>query len=73
MLLGKFYIGLERDEYRKDLDMRTNSIDEIKECLTDLSGTDSMTLYRFDDCEFGKDSYEIISGDCSVIVCEVGA
>ena len=72
-LLGKFYIGIERDEYRKDLDLRTNSIDEIKNCLRDLSGTDLMTVYRFDDCEFEGASYEIVSGDCSVLVCEIGA
>lgn len=72
-LYGRFYIGIERDEYRKDLDMRTDSIDEIKKLLVDLSGTESMIFYRFDDDEFEGASYEIVSGDCSVLVSELGA
>lgn len=72
-LYARYYIGLERDEYRKDLDLHTNSIDEIKELLVDLSGTESMIFYRFDDDEFEGTSYEIVSGDCSVLVSELGA
>ena len=71
-LLGKYYIGLGRDEYRKDLDLYTNSIDEIKARLTELSGTELMTLYRLDEFE-DEGSFELVSSDCSVVVYEMGA